>query len=88
MLSDIYSLLREKDMLTGLWTRRAKHSETVTALSYEQHGFYEQAQNMYEQVRFLPISFANFLQKKYSRGYSGCINFKSWSSLHVFGLCM
>lgn len=50
MLSDIYALLREKDMLTGLWTKRAKHPETVTALSYEQHGYYEQAQNTYEQV--------------------------------------
>ena len=50
MLSDIYALLREKDMLAGLWTKKAKYPETVTALSYEQHGYYEQAQTIYEQV--------------------------------------
>jgi len=56
MLSDIYNLLREKDMLTGLWTKKAKYPETVTALSYEQHGFYEQAQTTYEQVRLSGLS--------------------------------
>jgi len=51
MLSDLYSLLRENDMLTGLWQKRVpKYPETVVALSYEQHGFYEQAQTTYEQV--------------------------------------
>ena len=55
MLSDIYALLREKDMLTGLWTKKAKYPETVTALSYEQHGYYEQAQTTYEQVNYVPV---------------------------------
>ena len=55
MLSDIYALLREKDMLTGLWTKKAKYPETVTALSYEQHGYYEQAQTTYEQVNYVHV---------------------------------
>ncbi|XP_074658755.1 transformation/transcription domain-associated protein-like [Tubulanus polymorphus] len=49
-LSELYSLLREEDMLVGLWMKRAKYSETNTALAYEQHGFYEQAQAQYEQA--------------------------------------
>ena len=50
-LSELYSLLREEDMLVGLWQKRAKYPETNTALAYQQHGFYEQAQLAYEQVR-------------------------------------
>ena len=49
-LCDLYSLLKEEDMLVGLWQKRAKFQETNTALAYEQHGFFEQAQQAYEQV--------------------------------------
>ena len=54
MLSDIYTLLREKDMLAGHWCKKSKYRETFTALSYEQYGRYEEAQNTYEQVS-LPL---------------------------------
>ena len=37
-------------MLVGIWQKRARLTETVTALSYEQHGFYEQALQSYQQV--------------------------------------
>ena len=50
MLSDMYTLLREKDMLYGLWARKSKYPETIAALSYEQHGYYKEAQTTYEQV--------------------------------------
>ncbi|XP_041366452.1 transformation/transcription domain-associated protein-like [Gigantopelta aegis] len=47
-LCDLYSLLKEEDMWCGLWQKRAKYTETNTAIAYEQHGFFEQAQNAYE----------------------------------------
>ena len=37
-------------MWTGLWQKRSKFTETNTAIAYEQHGFFEQAQTAYEQV--------------------------------------
>lgn len=39
-------------MWTGLWQKRSKFTETNTAIAYEQHGFFEQAQTAYEQVSF------------------------------------
>ena len=47
-LCDLYSLLKEEDMLVGIWQKRSKFSETNVALAYEQHGFFEQAQQSYE----------------------------------------
>ena len=35
-------------MLVGIWQKRAKFPETNIALAYEQHGFFEQAQQSYE----------------------------------------
>ncbi|XP_033761645.1 transformation/transcription domain-associated protein-like [Pecten maximus] len=49
-LCELYSLLKEEDMCAGLWQKRAKFAETNIALSYEQHGFFEQAQASYEQA--------------------------------------
>ena len=49
-LCELYSLLKEEDLLVGLWQKRAKFAETSVALAYEQHGFFEQAQQSYEQV--------------------------------------
>ena len=37
-------------MLVGIWQKRAKFTETNIALGYEQHGFFEQAQQSFEQV--------------------------------------
>ncbi|OQR70315.1 Transformation/transcription domain-associated protein-like [Tropilaelaps mercedesae] len=47
-LSEMYSLLREEDLFAGLWQKRAKYQETITAATYEQHGMFEQAQLAYE----------------------------------------
>ncbi|KAL3832377.1 hypothetical protein ACJMK2_024027 [Sinanodonta woodiana] len=49
-LCDLYSLLKEEDMWAGLWQKRAKFAETSVAIAYEQHGFFEQAQNSFEQA--------------------------------------
>lgn len=43
-LSDMYELLQEEDMWSGLWLKCAKYRETNIAIAYEQQGFYEQAQ--------------------------------------------
>ena len=40
-------------MLTGIWQKCAEFQETSIALAYEQHGFFEQAQQSYETVRNL-----------------------------------
>jgi transformation/transcription domain-associated protein len=47
-LSELYFLLLEEDMWAGLWTRKAKYSETNIAIAYEQQGYFEQAQGAYE----------------------------------------
>uniref|UniRef100_A0A0L8IF18 Non-specific serine/threonine protein kinase n=1 Tax=Octopus bimaculoides TaxID=37653 RepID=A0A0L8IF18_OCTBM len=49
-LCDLYSLLHEDDMWTGLWQKRCKYPDTAVAIAYEQHGFFEQAQLVYESV--------------------------------------
>lgn len=47
-LSDMYSLLCEEDMWSGLWQKHARYRETNVAIAYEQQGFFEQSQGAYE----------------------------------------
>lgn len=47
-LAEMYELLSEDDMSAGLWLRKSKFQETITALSYEQQGLFELAQTSYE----------------------------------------
>ena len=49
-LCELYLLLKEDDMFTAVWLKRARLPEVSLALTYEQHGFFEQAQLAYEQV--------------------------------------
>ncbi|MGH0143484.1 UNVERIFIED_CONTAM: hypothetical protein FKN15_046212 [Acipenser sinensis] len=49
-LAELYSLLQEEDMWAGLWQKHCKFPETSTAIAYEQHGFFEQAQESYEKA--------------------------------------
>ncbi|MGH0116979.1 UNVERIFIED_CONTAM: hypothetical protein FKN15_024924 [Acipenser sinensis] len=49
-LAELYSLLQEEDMWAGLWQKRCRFPETATAIAYEQHGFFEQAQESYEKA--------------------------------------
>jgi len=48
MLFPSHSTLKEEDLWSGLWQRRAHLPETVIAVAYEQQGFFEQAQGTYE----------------------------------------
>lgn len=47
-LAKLYAILKEDDMFYGLWRRRAKYSETIAALSFEQIGLWDKAQQLYE----------------------------------------
>ncbi|KAK3867130.1 hypothetical protein Pcinc_027378 [Petrolisthes cinctipes] len=47
-LSEMYSLLKEEDLWAGLWQTVAHYPETRLAVTYEQHGYLEQAQATYE----------------------------------------
>ncbi|XP_071811547.1 transformation/transcription domain-associated protein-like isoform X3 [Apostichopus japonicus] len=49
-LAELYERLEEEDMWAGLWQKRCKYPETSTAISYEQQGFFEEAQACYEQA--------------------------------------
>lgn len=61
-LLELYMGLQEEDFFYGLWRRKAKYAESNIALSYEQIGLWDKAQQMYEaaQVKarggFLPYS--------------------------------
>ncbi|EZA54681.1 Transformation/transcription domain-associated protein [Ooceraea biroi] len=49
MLSEMYSMLREEDMWSGLWQKRPpQYKETLHAIALEQQGFFEQAQGAYD----------------------------------------
>lgn len=47
-LLELYVNLQEEDMFHGLWRRKAKYTETNIALSYEQIGLWDKAQQLYE----------------------------------------
>lgn len=65
-LAEMYAGLQEDDMFYGLWRRRAKYSETNTAVSYEQCGLWGRAMQMYENAQIkarsgaLPYSEAEY----------------------------
>lgn len=65
-LAEMYAGLQEDDMFYGLWRRRAKYSETNTAVSYEQCGLWVRAMQMYESAQIkarsgaLPYSEAEY----------------------------
>ena len=50
-LVEVYAGLEESDLFYGTWRRRAQFVETNAALSYEQNGIWDKAQNMYEQAQ-------------------------------------
>lgn len=47
-LVEVYAGLQEDDMFYGTWRRRCKFVETNAALSYEQNGMWDKAQQLYE----------------------------------------
>lgn len=50
-LCKLYAALKEEDMFYGLWRRRAKYAETILALSHEQIGLWQKAQQLYENAQ-------------------------------------
>ena len=46
-LAELYSDLSEDDILYGLWKRRCIHEGTRAGLSLVQHGYLEQAQDVF-----------------------------------------
>ncbi|WEW56189.1 transcription-associated protein 1 [Emydomyces testavorans] len=50
-LVEIYAGLQEDDMFYGTWRRRCKFVETNAALSYEQQGIWDKAQQLYESAQ-------------------------------------
>ncbi|XP_044463478.1 transformation/transcription domain-associated protein-like isoform X2 [Mangifera indica] len=49
-LAELYRLLNEEDMRCGLWKRRPITAETRAGLSLVQHGYWQQAQNLFYQA--------------------------------------
>ncbi|KAG8079526.1 hypothetical protein GUJ93_ZPchr0007g3092 [Zizania palustris] len=49
-LAELYRLLNEDDMRCGLWKRRSITAETRAGLSLVQHGYWQQAQNLFYQA--------------------------------------
>lgn len=47
-LVEVYAGLQEDDLFYGTWRRRCKFMETNAALSYEQHGMWDKAQQLWE----------------------------------------
>lgn len=47
-LSQMYSALHEEDLWAGLWQKYAKYPETNLAIAYEQMGFFEESQGVYD----------------------------------------
>nr|XP_018666778.1 transformation/transcription domain-associated protein isoform X1 [Ciona intestinalis]XP_018666779.1 transformation/transcription domain-associated protein isoform X2 [Ciona intestinalis] len=73
-LCDLYSLLREEDMWTGLWQKRCSFPDTAKAMAYEQQGFFEQAQATYESL----MSQAREEHNKAPAPYSSVAEYKVW----------
>ena len=47
-LCELYSVLKEEDYWVGMWQKRARYPETVTALAFQQQGMFEKAQTAFE----------------------------------------
>ncbi|KAF2269491.1 hypothetical protein CC78DRAFT_612460 [Lojkania enalia] len=66
-LLEIYSALEEDDLFYGTWRRRCQFIETNAALSYEQCGIWDKAQQMYEAAQIkartsvLPFSTGEYM---------------------------
>ncbi|KIX99466.1 uncharacterized protein Z520_05042 [Fonsecaea multimorphosa CBS 102226] len=50
-LVEVYAGLQEDDLFYGAWRRRCKFMETNAALSYEQHGIWDKAQQLWESAQ-------------------------------------
>ncbi|KAI9676027.1 MAG: hypothetical protein M1817_000770 [Caeruleum heppii] len=66
-LVELYAGLQEDDLFHGTWRRRCQFIETNAALSYEQNGVWDKAQQMYEAAQIkartgaIPFSQAEYM---------------------------
>ncbi|KAI5780891.1 hypothetical protein EDC01DRAFT_259729 [Geopyxis carbonaria] len=66
-LTEMYAMIGEEDLFYGLWRRRAQYIETNAAISFEQHGMWDKAQQMYENAQIkartgmLPFSNSEYM---------------------------
>lgn len=66
-LAELYSGITEEDLFYGLWRRRCQYLETNAALSFEQNGMWDRAQQMYETAQIkartgvLPFSQSEYM---------------------------
>lgn len=66
-LAEMYSAIQEEDLFYGLWRRRAEYLETNAAVSFEQNGMWDKAQQMYENAQIkartgaLPFSNSEYM---------------------------
>lgn len=66
-LAELYAGISEEDMFYGLWRRRCQYLETNAALSFEQNGMWDKAQQMYEAAQIkartgaLPFSQSEYM---------------------------
>ena len=66
-LVEVYAGLQEDDLFYGTWRRRCKFVETNAALSYEQNGMWDKAQQLYEAAQIkartgaVPFSQAEYM---------------------------
>ncbi|KAF8460620.1 hypothetical protein BDZ91DRAFT_851440 [Kalaharituber pfeilii] len=66
-LAELYAGISEEDLFYGLWRRRCQYLETNAALSFEQNGMWDKAQQMYETAQIkartgaLPFSQSEYM---------------------------
>lgn len=66
-LAELYAGISEEDLFYGLWRRRCQYLETNAALSFEQNGMWDRAQQMYDQAQIkartgvLPFSQSEYM---------------------------
>lgn len=66
-LVELYATLQEDDLFYGTWRRRCQFIETNAALSYEQNGMWDKAQQLYEAAQIkartggIPFSQAEYM---------------------------
>ena len=81
-LCELYSLLKEEDMFTAVWLKRARLPEVSLALTYEQHGFFEQAQLSYEQVTSSLVILCVLLKQKYTKATYIAVYIRTNTTIH------
>ncbi|KAI9798642.1 MAG: hypothetical protein M1833_004631 [Piccolia ochrophora] len=88
-LVELYAGLQEDDLFYGTWRRRSQFVETNAALSYEQHGIWDKAQQMYEaaqiKARTATMPFSQGEYMLWEDHWVSCAQkLQQWDILHDF----